>query len=90
MVYLYTDSWMVASTLWEWLQQGKKNKWQCRGKSIWAAELWQNIAAWAELLVVKVNHMDAHVPKSQDSKEHQNKQQAEQAAKTEMAQVDLD
>ncbi|KAM9591252.1 uncharacterized protein ACIBXB_006123 [Morphnus guianensis] len=43
-----------------------------------------------EKLVVKVRHVDAHVPKSRATEEHQNNQQADQAAKTEVSQVDLD
>ncbi|GAB0203617.1 hypothetical protein GRJ2_002827300 [Grus japonensis] len=89
-LYLYTDSWMVANALWGWLQQWKRNNWQCRGKPIWAAPLWQDIAARLEKLVVKVHHVDAHVPKSWATEEHQNNQQVDQAAKIEVAQVDLD
>ncbi|KAK4807120.1 hypothetical protein QYF61_018461 [Mycteria americana] len=87
---LYTDSWMVANALWGWLQQWKQNNWQRRGKPIWAAALWQDIAARVENLVVKVRHVDAHVPKSRATEEHQNNQQVDQAAKIEEAQVDLD
>jgi len=52
--------------------------------------LWQDITARLEQLVVKVRHVDAHVPKSQATEEHQNNHQVDQAAKTEVAQVDLD
>ncbi|GAB0203245.1 hypothetical protein GRJ2_002790100 [Grus japonensis] len=90
MLYLYTGSWMVANALWGWLQQWKQSNWQCRGKPIWAAPLWQDIAARLENLIVKVHHIDAHVPKSQDTEEHQNNQQVDQAAKIEVAQVELD
>ncbi|KAM6086134.1 uncharacterized protein LJ206_007568 [Theristicus caerulescens] len=90
MLYLYTDSWMVANALWGWLQQWKQSNWQRRGKPIWAAALWQDIAARIENLVVKVRHVDAHVPKSRATEEHQNNQQVDQAAKIEVAQVDLD
>ncbi|KAM9590498.1 uncharacterized protein ACIBXB_005758 [Morphnus guianensis] len=89
-LYLYTDSWMVANALWGWLQQWKKSNWQRRGKPIWVAALWQDIAVRIEKLVVKVRHVDAHVPKSRATEEHQNNQQADQAAKTEVSQVDLD
>ncbi|GAB0189109.1 hypothetical protein GRJ2_001376200 [Grus japonensis] len=89
-LYLYTDSWMVANALWGWLQQWKRSNWQCRGKPIWAAPLWQDIAARLEKLVVKVCHVDAHVPRSRATEEHQNNQQVDQAAKTEVAEVDLD
>ncbi|KAM9591112.1 uncharacterized protein ACIBXB_006051 isoform 1-T2 [Morphnus guianensis] len=89
-LYLYTDSWMVANALWGWLQQWKQSNWQRRGKPIWAAALWQDIASWLENLVVKVRHVDAHIPKSQATEEHQNNQQVDQAAKIEVAQVDLD
>ncbi|GAB0209769.1 hypothetical protein GRJ2_003442600 [Grus japonensis] len=62
-----------------------------RGKPIWAdPSLWQDIAAQLEKLVVKVHHIDAHVPKSRATEEHQNNQQVDQAAKIEVAQVDLD
>uniref|UniRef100_A0A493TT96 Uncharacterized protein n=1 Tax=Anas platyrhynchos platyrhynchos TaxID=8840 RepID=A0A493TT96_ANAPP len=89
-LYLYTDSWMVANALWGWLQQWKQNNWQRRGKPIWAAALWQDIAARVENLAVKVCHVDAHVPKNRATEEHQNNQQVDQAAKIEVAQVDLD
>ncbi|GAB0176571.1 hypothetical protein GRJ2_000122300 [Grus japonensis] len=89
-LYLYTDSWMVANTLWGWLQQWKQRNWQHRGKPIWAAELQQDIAARLEKLVVKVCHGDAQVPKSRATEEHQNNQQMDQAAKIEVVQVDLD
>jgi len=69
-LYLYTDSWMVANALWGWLQQWKKNNWQHRGKPIWAASLWQDIDTHLEQLTVKVHHEDAHVPKSQATEEH--------------------
>ena len=81
---LYTDSWMVANDLWGWLQQWKKNNWQRRGKPIWAAPLWQDIAARLEKLVVKVCHVDAHIPKSRATEEHQNNQ-VHWAAKIEVA-----
>ncbi|RMB88082.1 hypothetical protein DUI87_35539 [Hirundo rustica rustica] len=62
-LYLYTDSWMVANALWGWLNRWKKANWQRRGKPIWAAEIWQDIAARVEKLTVKVRHVDAHVSK---------------------------
>jgi len=31
-LYPYTDSWVVASALWGWLQQWRKNNWHRRGK----------------------------------------------------------
>ncbi|KAK4829624.1 LOW QUALITY PROTEIN: hypothetical protein QYF61_005751 [Mycteria americana] len=81
----------LANALWGWLQQWKQSNWQRRSKPIWAAALWQNIAARVENLVVKVRHIDAHVPKSRATEEHQNKvDQVDQAAKIEVAQVDLD
>ena len=83
-LYLYIESWMVANALWGWLQQWKKNNWQRRGKPIWAAPLWQDIAARLEQLVVKVHHVDAHFPKSRATEEHQNNHQVDQAAKTEV------
>ncbi|PKU30997.1 hypothetical protein llap_18700 [Limosa lapponica baueri] len=54
-LYLYTDSWMMANALWGWLKQWKQSNWQRRGKPIWAAELWQDIADWLGKLVVKDN-----------------------------------
>ncbi|RMB95365.1 hypothetical protein DUI87_28353 [Hirundo rustica rustica] len=63
-LYLYTDSWMVANALWGWLEKWKKANWQRRGKPIWAADEWKDIASWVEKLPVKVRHVDAHVPKS--------------------------
>ncbi|GAB0183648.1 hypothetical protein GRJ2_000830100 [Grus japonensis] len=49
-----------------------------------------DIAARLAKLVVKVRHVDAHAPKSWATEEHQNNQQVHQAAKIEVAQVDLD
>ncbi|KAK4809953.1 hypothetical protein QYF61_002910 [Mycteria americana] len=86
-LYLYTDSWMVANARWGWLQQWKQINWQHRGKPIWATVLWQDIAAWVENLVVKVRHVDAHVPKGQATEEHENNQQVDQAAEIEVAQL---
>ncbi|GAB0206620.1 ribonuclease H-like [Grus japonensis] len=90
MLCLYRDSWMVANALWGWLQQWKQSKWQRRGKPMWAAPLRHDIAARLEKLVVKVRHVDAHIPKRWATEEHQNNQQVDQAAKIEVAQVDLD
>jgi len=84
-LYLYPDSWRVANGLWVWLQQWKKNNRQRRRKPIWAAPLWQDIAAWLEKLVVKVLHVDAYVPKSRATEEHQTNRQVDQAAKIEVA-----
>jgi len=70
MLYLYTDSWMVANALWRWLQQWKQSSRQCGGKFFWVAELWQDIVAQAENLVVKVHHVDAHIPKSWATEEN--------------------
>jgi len=81
---------MAANGLWRWLQQWKTSNSQHRGKLVWAATLWQDIAAQLKQLVVKVHHMDAHIPKSQATEEHQNSQQVDQAARIEVAQVDLD
>uniref|UniRef100_A0A8C9FQ94 RNase H type-1 domain-containing protein n=1 Tax=Pavo cristatus TaxID=9049 RepID=A0A8C9FQ94_PAVCR len=77
-LYVNTDTWMVADALW------------CSHKPIWATALWKDLAALVENMVVKVHHIDAHVPKSRATEEHQNNQQADQAARIEMAQVDLD
>jgi len=89
-LYLYTDSWMVANALWGWLQQWEQNNWQRRGKPIWSAELWKDIAARIKNMVVKVRHVDAHVPKSRATEEQKNNHQVDQAAKIEVAQIDLD
>jgi len=70
-LFLPVDSWMVCNALWGWLQQRKKNNWHRRGKPIWAAPLWQDIAARLEQLVVKVCHVDAHVPNCRPTEEHQ-------------------
>lgn len=56
---------MVANALWGWLDQWRKAKWQPRGKAIWAAEIWQDIAAWVEKLTVKVHSVNVCVLKSQ-------------------------
>ncbi|RMC19856.1 hypothetical protein DUI87_03422 [Hirundo rustica rustica] len=89
-LYLYTDSWMVANALWGWLDRWKKANWQRRGKPIWAADEWKDIATRVEKLPVKVRHVDAHVPKSRANEEHQNNEQVDQAAKIEVSKIDLD
>ena len=89
MLYLYTDTWMVTNALWGWLQQWEQNNWQWRGKPIWDAELWKDIAAQIKNMVVKVCHADAHVLKSQATEELQNNHQVAQAAKIKVAQIDL-
>ena len=90
MLYIYTNSWMSVNVLWGWLQQWEQNNWQQRGKPILAAELWKEIAAQTKDMVVKVHHLDAHVPKSRATEEQQNNHQVDQAARTEVAQIDLD
>jgi len=80
----------MANALWGWLQQWKKNNWQRRGNPIWAAPLWQFIAACLEQLIAKVRHVDTHVPKSRITEEHQNNEHVVQAAKIEVGHVDLD
>ncbi|RMC09678.1 hypothetical protein DUI87_13464 [Hirundo rustica rustica] len=89
-LYLYTDSWMVANALWGWLEKWKKASWQRRGKPIWAADEWKDIATRVEKLPVKVRHVDAHVPKSRANEEHRNNEQVDQAAKIEVSKIDLD
>ncbi|RMC07448.1 hypothetical protein DUI87_16920 [Hirundo rustica rustica] len=89
-LYLYTDSWMVANALWGWLDKWKKANWQRRGKPIWAADEWKDIATRVEKLPVEVRHVDAHVPKSQANEEHRNNEQVDQAAKIEVSKIDLD
>jgi len=54
---------------------------QRRGKPIWAAEWWKCMSAWIKNMVVKVLHVDAHVPKSQASEEQQSSHQVDWAAK---------
>ena len=86
MLYLYTDSWMVANALWGWLQQWEQNNWQRRGKPIWAAaELWKDIAAQIKNMVIKERHVDAHLPKSQATEEQQNNHQVDRAVKIDVA-----
>ncbi|RMC21940.1 hypothetical protein DUI87_02811 [Hirundo rustica rustica] len=53
----------------------EKANWQRRGKPIWAADEWKDIATRVEKLPVKVRHVDAHVPKSRANEEHQNNEQ---------------
>ncbi|RMC19975.1 hypothetical protein DUI87_00820 [Hirundo rustica rustica] len=68
----------------------EKANWQRRGKPIWAAEIWQDIAARVEKLTVKVRQVDAHVSKSQANEEHHNNEQMDKAAKVKVSQADLD
>ncbi|RMB97172.1 hypothetical protein DUI87_26333 [Hirundo rustica rustica] len=75
-LYRYTDLWMVANALWGWLERWTKANWYCRGKPIWAADEWKDIATLVEKLPVKVCHVDTHVPKIQASEEHGNNKQS--------------
>ncbi|RMC22144.1 hypothetical protein DUI87_03017 [Hirundo rustica rustica] len=70
---------MVANALWSWLEKWKKANWQRRGKPIWAADEWKDIATRVEKLPVKVRHVDAHVPKSRANEEHRNNKQGRDA-----------
>ncbi|XP_051645342.1 uncharacterized protein LOC127471896 [Manacus candei] len=89
-LYLYTDSWMIANALWGWLERWKKMNWRRGGKPIWAADLWQDIAARAKSLNVRVHHVDAHMPKKRANEEHNNNREADRAAQIGVSQVDLD
>lgn len=51
------------------------------GKSVWAAALWQDIAAKAEDLPAKVQYGEPHIPKSHANEERQNHEQVNQAAR---------
>ncbi|KAJ7424341.1 hypothetical protein BTVI_06853 [Pitangus sulphuratus] len=68
----------------------KKTNWKHRGKPIWAANMWQDIATWVEKLTVRVRHVDAHVPKIRANEEHHNNKQADRAAQVKVSQLDLD
>ena len=46
-----------------------------KGKLIWAAELWKDIAAQIKNMVVMVRHEDTHVPKSRATEEQKNNHQ---------------
>ena len=83
MLYLYTDSWMVANTLQEWLEQWEQNNWQWRGKTIWAVELWKDTAAQTEY-GCEGACVDAHMSKSRATEEKQNNHQVDGAVKIEM------
>lgn len=84
---VYTDSWVVANTLWGWLQQWKTS-WQSRGKLIWPAALWQDVVAQVENIFLKDCLGDACMPQSRTAKEHQNNEQVDKAVKIEVVQVD--
>ncbi|RMC15997.1 hypothetical protein DUI87_08204 [Hirundo rustica rustica] len=58
-LYLYTDSWMVANSLWGWLKRWKEANWQHGGKPIWAAEEWKDIATRVDRAVkIEVSKID--------------------------------
>ncbi|XP_014116415.1 PREDICTED: uncharacterized protein LOC102105886 [Pseudopodoces humilis] len=71
-------------------EQWKRADWQRRGKPIWAADEWKDIATRVEKLSVRVRHVDAHVPKSRANEEHRNNEQVDEAAKIEVSKIDLD
>ncbi|RMC19769.1 hypothetical protein DUI87_03333 [Hirundo rustica rustica] len=86
----YTPTEKEILAAYEGLQAASEANWQRRGKPIWAAEIWQDIAARVEKLTVKVRHVDAHVSKSQANEEHHNNEQVDKAAKVKVSLVDLD
>ncbi|RMB97340.1 hypothetical protein DUI87_26155 [Hirundo rustica rustica] len=49
---------MVANALWDGWEKWKKANWQRRGKPIWAADEWKDIATRVEKLPVKVRHVE--------------------------------
>ncbi|XP_054254269.1 E3 ubiquitin-protein ligase KCMF1-like [Indicator indicator] len=61
-----------------------------KGKEIIQILLKAVFAIKQKNLVVKVRHVDAHVPKSRATEEHHNNQQVDQVSKIKVAQVDLD
>ncbi|KAF4803357.1 hypothetical protein TURU_016966 [Turdus rufiventris] len=71
-----------------WLERQKKANWKRRGKPIWAADEWKDIATRVEKLPVKVHHVDAHVPKSQANEEQRHNEQVDQASKIEVSKID--
>ncbi|RMC22467.1 hypothetical protein DUI87_00781 [Hirundo rustica rustica] len=81
---------MVANALWGRLKRWKEDNWQCGGKPIWAAEEWKDIATRVERLLVKVHHIDAHIPKNRATEEHRNNEQVDRAVKIEVSKIDLD
>lgn len=63
---------------------------QHRVKPIWAAALWQDMAALPEDITLEVCHVHDHMPKSHIIKGHGNYEQVDKTAKIEVGQVDLD
>lgn len=45
---------------------------------------------WVHCLLLGVRHVDAHMPKSSTTEEHQNNEQLGKAVKNEVAQMDFD
>lgn len=69
---------------------GKKTIWQHRGKAIWAAESWQDMAAQVEKLTVKVHHVDVMFFSSVTLGCVWKNGEVDQATKIKVSQVDLD
>lgn len=69
---------------------GKNTNWQCRVKAIWAAELWQDMAAQVEKMAVKVHYVDAMFFSSVTLGCMWKKREVDQAAKIKGPEVDLD
>ncbi|KAJ7409618.1 hypothetical protein BTVI_55990 [Pitangus sulphuratus] len=86
--YTLTCAWYP--TLWGWLDPWKKADWKHRGKPIWAANIWQDIAARIEKLIVRVCHVDAYVPKNRANEQHGSNGHVDRATQVEVLQVDLD
>jgi len=53
-LYLYTDSWIVANILWWWLQQWKQSNQLSRGKPICTTALCKDVTALVENMILKV------------------------------------
>lgn len=63
---------------------------QHRVKPIWAAALWQNMAAWPENITLEICHVHDHMPKSHLTEEDRNYEQVDRTVKVKVGQVDLD
>nr|XP_012328210.1 uncharacterized protein K02A2.6-like [Aotus nancymaae] len=58
--HIFTDSWAVYMGLLTWIAQWEYDGWKIRDKSLWGAEIWQNIWIVLQCTNVSVFHVDAH------------------------------
>jgi len=87
-LYLCTDSWMVANTLWGGYSKGSRTTGSAGANS--SETLHCGKVLRVKNMATKIQNVDSHVHKVYVTEEHQNNQQIDPASRIEVVQVDLD